>query len=208
MITTGEGGLVTLTAGSTTALASDYTPPAWTSASNKAYKQDDQVATSSTDGSTQTKYWVAKDDHTAESTDASGQTATVAATLTSDHWEEIGMGELVELVDWTETRPVTTNTGARLMRESTPRSTNKPGAVTLQLNFFDNFEGSKTQRVLRETNDRIYVTLYPKGKGAGLEKRHGYMRVGEGSSAGDPDTELQNSVTLTSDGDWESEQQT
>lgn len=208
MITTGEGGLVTLTAGSTTALASDYAPPAWTSASNKAYKQDDQVATSSTDGSTQTKYWVAKDDHTASSGDATGQTATVAATLTADHWEEIGMGELVELVDWTETRPVTTNTGARLMRESTPRSTNKPGAVTLQLNFFDNFEGSKTQRVLRETNDRIYVTLYPKGKGVGLEKRHGYMRVGEGSSAGDPDAELQNSVTLTSDGDWDSEPQT
>ena len=205
MITKGEGGIVTITAGSDTPLATDYRPAAW--ASNGKYKRDDQVSTASTDGTSETKYWLALDDHAAASGDTTGGSATKAPTLDADHWVEIDTGELAELENWTETRPVTTDEGARLMREEAARSSNKAGAITLALNFLDNFEGSKTQRVLRKTNERLYVQLYPKGKGAGLEKRHGYMRVGEGGSAGEPDSYLSNSVTLTGDGDWTSEAQ-
>ena len=204
MITKGEGGIVAFTTGTTTPLDADYRPPAW--ASTAKYKQDDQVSTASTNGD-EVKYWVAKDDHAAVADDATGQSATEAAELDAEHWEEIDTGELVELVDWTETRPVTQNEGARLMREKARRSSNSPGAITLALNFLDNWEGGKTQRILRETNERVYVTLYPKGKGTGLEKRQGYFRVAEGTSTGEPDSYNANSVTLTSDGDWTSEAQ-
>ena len=206
MIQSGAGGYLTVTAGKGTALASPYALRAW--AENTEYGRDDQVSTASTDGTTEVKYWTARDDHTSAASDKTGEGATKAGVLDSDHWEEIDAGELVELVDWAETRPVEQTGGTLLLRENTPRTTQTPGAVTLALNFLDNFEGSNTQRILGVVDKRVYVQLFPKGKGAGLEIRHGYMKTGEFGSTGNQTDDLRNSTTLVSDGDWTVEAQT
>lgn len=206
MITSGSGGYVTVTAGKDDALAAPYALTAWAAATE--YKQDDQVSTTSTDGSSETKYWVAKDDHTADAGDETGETATKAGTLAATHWEEIDAGELVELVEWSETRTV--ESGGRnttLLRENAPRTTQVPGPVNLSLTYADNYESSPLQRALGVVNQRVYVRLYPKGEGSGLEIRHGYMRVGEFTSSGNQTDELQNQANLSSDGEWTVEAQ-
>ena len=209
MIRRGAGGYVAISAGETDALASPYAVPAW--AATTEYKRDDQVLTASTDGTSQTKYWVAKDDHTAEAGDATGESASAAATLASAHWDEIDTGELIELVDWTLTRPVETTEGVTLLRESSPRSSNTPGAVTLALNYLDNFEGGKTQTVLAKPNTRVYVKLYPKGRNRvtpdDREQIVGYMVTGEWSETGTQGEFVSCSVTLTGDGDFTSSAQ-
>ena len=205
MIVSGAGGYVTITKGATDALEAPYALDAW--AEDTAYKRDDQVLTVSSDGHTQTKYWVAKDDHRSKTGDETGEATTTAGVLTSTHWEEIDAGELVELIGWSETRPVESTRGTLLLREKSPRTTNRAGAVTLELEFADNWESSQTQRALGVVDQRLYVRLYPKGQGSGLEQRHGYMKVGEFSGDGNQEDDLANSVTLTSDGDWTIEAQ-
>ena len=202
MITNGAGGYVTITAGETDPLADPYAVRAW--AAGTDYKRDDQVSTSSTDG-TDLKFWVAKDDHAAEAGDNTpGGANDEASTLDDAHWEEIDAGELIELIDWTITRPIAETQGTSLLRETSPRTTNTPGIVTLALNFADNFEGGNTQRALAVPNKRVYVSLFPKGKGEGLEVMKGYMRVGESTKTGQQSTDVASAVTLTADGDFPS----
>ena len=207
MIDSGSGGKVMITKGPTDELDSPFSVAAWAAATD--YKRDQTVATASTNGSDK-KYWVAKNDHTSEAADKTNETATVAGTLAAAHWDAVEMGELTDLIDWQETRPTETEDGATLLRETRPRTSSSPGAVSLALNLYYNYD-SLTARVLGDLRDdrveRVYVTLMPDGKGTGREKREGYFVMGEWSSGGNQADLSQVSVTLASDGDWTSSAQ-
>ena len=198
---TGQGGVVRISKGPTDELDSPYDVEAWDT--GDAYSRDDTVSTTSTDG-TETKYWLAKVDRTAADEDqTAGASGSDAPTMDADYWEEIELGELVSVIDWTETRPVETNEGVTLLRESQPRSSVQAGAVTLALNLYYSY-AQRTARVLREANARVYVQLMPEGEGSGKELRKGYFRVGESSQTGNQADYQTVAVTLTSDGDYDS----
>ena len=204
-IRSGSGGFVTITAGATDALADPFALPAWSA--TDTYVRDDQVSIASTDG-TDVKYYVALDDHSAAAGDRTGNSATEAGVLDAEHWREVEQGQLHELVDWTLTRPVEATEGATLLIETSPRTSQNAGAVTLALNLLSNFRGSPLQRVLSVVNTRVYVVLYPTGKRTGDEQIAGYMRVGENSFTGNQTDDLAKAVTLTADGDFLSTAQT
>ena len=205
-IRSGAGGAITITAGADEELAAPYKLAAW--GSGKDYVRDDQVTTASTDGSSETKFWVALDDHTAASGDSTGETNTKAGVLDAAHWRELEFGQLWTVTSWTLTRPTETTDGATLLGETSPRTSQTPGAPTLAVELLDNFEGSPLQRVLQAVNSRVYVRLFPHGKGAGREVVSGYCRVGEFSATGNQTDDVSQSVTLTADGDFLSAAQT
>ena len=204
MFRTGAGGFVTITKNADDQLDSPYAVPQW--ADGGKYLVDDIVYTAANTGDA-IQFWRSKSDRDGESTDLTASTDATPAKLSATYWDPHEVGTLYGLTSWSLTRPVT-ETEVRLLIESTPRVSYGTGAVTLELNFLDNFEGSPLQRVLAVPNSSVYVRLYPKGKATGREIIQGQMRVGESThESGTGEEQLSRTVTLAADGDFVSSAQ-
>ena len=202
--TTAQGCIVTFGKNADDQLDSPYDIKEWAAATE--YHEDDAVITNANTGDA-VQQWRATMDHTSDSTEQTASTDAVPAQLSATLWEKDELGSEYGVTDWTITRGIN-ETSRRLLREATPRVNYGTAPVTLDITVLDNFQGSRVQRVLSVPNTRVYVKLYPKGKGKDLEVIQGYMRVGESSqTSGDGDTDVSRTVTLASDGDFVSSAQ-
>ena len=198
-----EGGFVTITENGSTPLA-DYAVPEW--AAGTTYEADDIVHTESTNAGEEIRYWRAVVDRASVAEDSTGEDSDSAGVLNNEYWGEVEIGTLYALTEWGLRRTVTEDS-FQLLIEEDPRTTYGNGPTELTLNFADNWEGQPTQRALEKRNNRVYIELYPKGKGTGLEVIKGYFRTGESSKSGRAGERVSNVVTLSSDGNVTSEAQ-
>ena len=205
MYRSGAGGFVAITKNADDQLDAPYDVEAW--AASKEYARDDLVITNAVSGD-EYQLWRALQDHTSDAAEkTSGAPNTTPDQLSATYWEKHETGTLLGLSSWTLTRGVT-ETNRRLLIESSPRTTYSTTAPTLELNLLDNYQGSRTQRILAVPNSNVYVKLYPTGKGTGLEVIQGNMRVGESThDGGDGETDVSRTVTLAADGDFTSSTQ-
>ena len=209
MIQSGNGGYLTITQDGSVAV-DQFEAPEWAAA---AYKVDDIVRTEdSTDGTKEVKYWRSKATRTSVAGDGiapkgKAATANTAALLDPTYWEVLPVGQPYTLLNWALDAPTTTSE-RELLAEASPRVEYTTGAITLQCQFADNWEGDKTQQALENRNSLVYVEFYPKGKGTGLEVYKGNARVGAYSKAGRPGEDITFDVSLAFDGDPTIEAQT
>ena len=199
MIQSGNGGMLTITKDGAVPIDA-YKVPEW--AESTDYEVDDIVRTEdTTDGTKQMKYWRSRKNRESESGDKTGEDANTAGVLNNAYWDPIAVGQPYTVLNWALNAP-TTQSERELLAEINPRVEYTTGAMTLQVQFADNWEGDKTQQALENRNSEVYVEFFPKGnEKAGRQVYKGNARVGPFNKAGRPGEDITFDVTLAFDGD-------
>ena len=167
-----------------------YGTPVWVMSATEYYEVDAQVLTLSTGTTPTFKQWVCKERHlpkgvvgTVGNDVTVAASASAAAELDSDKWDEVDVGLVVSAQNVEISYP-TSETSIKYLVRQQANTTQANDPVTITITLFDISDRQAVERFAGRGNTRIYVEIKRRGNPGTNRKGvryRGYARLGETS---------------------------